>query len=167
MFFSLQIIRELKNSETDESESQSANGGEAVSTESEQSGLLADEMGDDSIPIEENIDPCNNHGSLLISEVDVQYGTGLENSTTADKQPSCSREVQTSLPCTECAEKKDKIESLQKVRSKQKQRLQTRYKRIRDLERENKILKQVCYDILRSNKQRACLLICPSQGKQG
>ena len=56
---------------------------------------------------------------------------------------SMSREIQTSLPCLECEIKKDKVESLQKTRSKYRQRISMRNKHISDLQKENKNLRKV------------------------
>ena len=92
--------------------------------------------------------------TIFSDEIDVgpdehmplpENNADIPDATATERPSSFSKEVnlQTSFPCSECEKKKEKIESLQKVRSKQRERLRTRLIRIRELEKENKDLKKV------------------------
>ena len=132
-----QILCNLKSSDINEYATASS----SCETDSACTVFEGDEMGNH-LPIKENI---NRIEDISISEVD---NPNLDEAELPPYTTSCSQEVQTSLPCTECEEKKDKIESLQEVRSKQRQRLQMRNKRIKDLQKENKNLKKVCDELI-------------------
>lgn len=138
-FYNLQMLRELRISEL---------AGETSEAEREIDNIQTSEIGhedtdqsyhvidNDDIPMDEDVHFTEHNAKSLMAEQEVQTYKSLMAEQAVQTNP-------TARFCLSCKEKKLKIESLQRVTSKQRKRLYNRRKLTRDLQRENRHLKKV------------------------